>query len=80
MSMFLFAIIILSGLNVFMYNHSVNLQQEITEEEQLFTSERATNATLKNKLYQTLDAKNLQTLIEEKGFIKIVKPYYLSLL
>lgn len=78
--MTLLTIIILSGLNIYMYNRSVNLQNIITQKERSFDVARAANTELKNKLYQTLDTKNLQTLVEKKGFIKIIKPSYLSLL
>ena len=76
---FMLALLIIFGaLNMFIYNETVDLQYAIQAEGNTLQELRSTNTALKSTLYQTLDARNLKALVEQKGFIKITAPQYVS--
>lgn len=76
----LMGIIAFGACALFIYNRTVDLNHALQTQQQALDALHAANTTLKNKLYQTLDTRHLQTLVQEKGFIKITAPHYLSLL
>lgn len=64
--------------NIFIYNKTVDLKHAINEQEKIMEQTRAQNASLKNELYQALDASTLHVRAREQGFIKIIAPQYLA--
>lgn len=73
-------IIVICGvaLNIVIYNKTVSLKHAINEQQKIMEQARAENASLKNELYQALDAGALNARAREQGFIKIITPQYLA--
>lgn len=76
----LVAIIAFGACAIALYNQTVNLEHGLQAERRTLENLHAANTELKNKFYQAIDMQNLQTIIKERGFIKITAPHYLSLL
>lgn len=72
--------IILTLINVMLYTNVVNLQHTVKAQQQTTEELRAINGELTNNLYRALDPATLQSLVRERGFIKVLKFHYLSLL
>jgi len=64
--------------NILIYNKTVGLKHALHEQEKIMEHARAENASLKNELYQALDAGALNARAREQGFIKITAPQYLA--
>lgn len=63
---------------IFLYNQLVNLRHEVKRQENNLRQAEVTNAELKNNLYSILDAKNLESLINNQSLIFDKNPNYLK--
>lgn len=73
----LLCIIALTAANAIIYTKTVAVKHNVQTEQKSFESARNENATLKNNWYEAVDEHNIQTLVQEYGFVKITSPHYL---
>lgn len=65
--------------SVSIYNQTVNLRHALGDGEQELQNLKVANAELKNSFFQLTDPKNLISLGQERGLVKITAPHYLEL-
>jgi len=61
---------------IFLYNRLVDMRHEVKRQEENIRRAEVTNAELKNNLYNILDAKNLEPLINKQSLIFDKNPEY----
>ena len=72
------ALLILVALSINFYNLNVNLKYNIGLLEKAIQQLETANADLRDKLYQTLDGKNLAIIIEKQNLVSDKNPDYMT--
>ena len=66
------------ALSINFYNLNVNLKYNIGLQEKAIQQLETANADLRDKLYQTLDGKNLAIIIEKQNLVSDKNPDYMT--
>jgi hypothetical protein len=64
---------------VFLYNQLIDLRHEVSIQGKTIKQSEVENAELKNNFYQVFNAKNFESLAEEKSLVLEKKPEYVKL-
>lgn len=71
-------LVFLAIFGIQLYNQNVGLRHAVSENQKKFQEQSALNAEYKNKYYQILNNRNIETVARQKGLIPDKNPAYLE--
>lgn len=73
----LICIVALTGLNAIVYTKTVTVVHDTQAAQKSLDAAQSENTVLKNSWYEAINGTNMERLVKEYGFIKVISPHYL---